>query len=147
SLYRFVLVRLGWNPPVSFKIETQFIRPEGYQDCGLEYRDDVAYCRNYDMTAQAVMEANPPIYYERNLRNMILIARGNNAEVMLATWAYSPFEYDFPGGDFMTEPFRQAAIEAHNAVVTNLASNLDVPVYDFVPNMPEDMQFWIDGQH
>jgi hypothetical protein len=38
ALYRFVLVRLGWNPPVSFKIETQFVRPDGYQDCGLEYK-------------------------------------------------------------------------------------------------------------
>ena len=147
ALYRFVLVRLGWNPPVSFKIETQFVRPDGYEDCGLEYRDEIAYCRNYDMSAQAVMDANPPIYFDRNLRNMIFIARGNNVGVMLASWAYSPLEYDFPGGDFMTEPFRQAAVVEQNQVMATIASDLDVPYYDFAVDMPEDMQYWVDGLH
>jgi lysophospholipase L1-like esterase len=99
------------------------------------------------MSAQAVMEANPPIYFDRNLCSMIFIAHGNNIGVMLASWAYSPLEYDFPGGDFMTEPFRQAAVVEQNQVMATIASDLDVPYYDFVNDMPHDMQYWIDGLH
>ena len=147
SLYRFALVRLGWEPPVSLKIESQFVQPEGTQNCGLAFEEGVAICANYDMTAEEVMAANPPIYFERNIRNMIHSARGQGVEVMLASWAYSPHDYDFPGGTFMTEPFRQAAIAEHNQVIENIASDLEVAYYDFVADMPTDTQYWIDGQH
>lgn len=147
ALYRFVAVRLGWDLPIVPKVESQFVQPYGYATCGLAYRDAVAYCENYDMSASEVMAANPPIYYERNLRNMIVLARAYDIEVMLSTWAYSPLVFDFPGGDFLAEPYRQAAIAEHNAVVENLAVELAVPFYDLEANLPDDAEYWIDGQH
>lgn len=147
ALYRFVAVRLGWDLPIVTKVESQFVQPFGYETCGLVDREGTPFCSNYEMSATDVLAANPPIYFERNLRNMVVLAQAYDIEVMLSTWAYSPLEFDFPGGDFLTVSYRQAALAEHNAIVTNLAAELDVPFYDLEENLPDDAEYWIDGQH
>lgn len=39
-------------------------------------------------SVEEVLAQNPPVYFERNLRTMVGIAREYNIEVMLSTWAY-----------------------------------------------------------
>lgn len=147
SLYRFLLVRAGWSPPVSFKIENQFVQPAGYQDCGLIYQEGRAHCSNYNLDVATIMAANPPTHFERNLRNMALIAQGNNVDVMLVSWAYSPLAFAVPGGDFMTEPYRQSAVTEHNTIIAQLADTLDMAYFDFAEAMPAAAEYWIDGLH
>lgn len=147
SLYRFVMVRLGWQPPISDKIESQFVYPLDFKTCGLTFRDDEPYCSNFDMRVDAVLDANPPVYFERNLRNLLMLAQSYEIDVLLSTWAYSPLPFDVPGGDFMTEPYRQRAVEEHNAIIVELAREFEVDLIDFADIMPEDVRYWVDGLH
>lgn len=147
ALYRFVSHRLGQDIKVNYSLGEQFRRPEDYRSCGLDVSGDEPFCRFLDMTVDEVLEANPPIYFERNLSNMIYMAQGMGIEVMLVTWAYSQFEYAIPGGDFMTYAFRQEAIADHNTIIRQLAQTEDILFYDLAESMPEDRPYWIDGLH
>lgn len=147
ALYRFVMVKLGQNIKVNYSLGEQFSRPDGYRSCGLDVSADIPFCRNLDMTAAAVLEANPPIYFERNIRNMIHMAKGMGIDVLLVTWAYSPHEYAVAGGEFMTYKFRQDAISDHNAILRALAEDEHTLFYDLAETMPDSRPFWIDGLH
>lgn len=104
-------------------------------------------CENLDQSVAEVLEANPPLYLERNLHGMIQLARGMGIEIALLTWAYSPNEFDYPGGDLMTAPFRQAAIAEQNAVIREVAEDGGALLYDLAESMPEEPAYWIDGYH
>lgn len=147
ALYRFAMNKLGQDIKVNYSLGEQFHRPDAYRSCGLDVSGDVPVCKFLDMTVAEVLETNPPIYFERNLRNMIYMAQGMGIDVMLVSWAYSPFEYAIPGGDFMTYDFRQEAIADHNAIIRGLNYSENILFYDLAATMPEDRPYWIDGLH
>ncbi len=76
-LYRFVAINLGWMPnPAEFDggfIDSRFA-------CGAGNNGDKA----------ENVENNPPIYFERNVRSMIAIARAHDITIMFASSAYAP---------------------------------------------------------
>ena len=93
-----------------------------------------------DWTLADRVEANVPIYFERNLRNLLLVAQGNDVTPIVSTWSYY-VEAERP--DHWVE-----AIEQHNDITRQLADELDVPLYDLAENLPVDAEFWeIDGIH
>jgi lysophospholipase L1-like esterase len=148
SLYRVIAVRLfDWAPTVTKGLDQQFATPVGYHTCGLVMQGDQPYCTNLDMTAEAVLAANPPIYFERNIRNIVTLAQANGVGVLLSSWAYSPHEFDRPGGDFLAIPFRQDAIAEHNAIVQQIADDYQVPFYDLAAVLSPDPAYWVDGMH
>lgn len=89
-----------------------------------------------------ILIKNPPIYYRRNLRNMIAIAKEYDINIMLATWAYSPNFLDYP-----STPHYQAGIKEHNDVMKLVAENHTIPIFDFHSQMPQDKKYWSDGPH
>lgn len=147
SLYRFVSHRLGTRLKTSFALGEQFLRPADYLSCGLDVSGEEAVCRNLDMRVEDVLRTNPPIYFRQNLQNMIYLAQGMDIEFVLVSWAYSPFEYNIPGGEFMTYDFRQEAVHEHNDIARQLADNNDILFYDLAETMPDDRAYWIDGLH
>ena len=146
-LYRFALNKLGHDIRVTYTLGESFRQPADYRSCGLDANALVPYCRHLDMTVEDVLKENPPIYYERNLRNMVVLARNMGSRALLVTWSYSPYEYNIPGGDFMAEEFRQVAIAEHNEIVRDVADDLDTLFYDLADTMPVDPKYWIDGLH
>ena len=42
-----------------------------------------------------ILEENPPIYFRRNLENMIAVAKEHGVQIMFSTWAYSPYLNDY----------------------------------------------------
>lgn len=128
ALYRFIGIHLGWmsNPldlDSAFKIVD--VQCDG-DPAGTTVADRV--------------EANPPVYFENNLRNLLLVAKGNDVIPVLSTWAYY-VEADRPD-------HWEAAIRQHNDITQQLAEELDVPLYDLVSNLPVDGEFWEpDGIH
>lgn len=88
------------------------------------------------------LDKNPPVYFERNLRNMIAICKANEVDIMLATWAFSR-----EAGDYVAMPHYLKAIHEHNAIVKKLCGELNVPLYDFNAEMPEERSLWSDGRH
>jgi len=89
-----------------------------------------------------ILENNPPIYFQRNLENMIAIAKAHGTEVLFATWAYSPYLNDYASKDYYQQGFQE-----NNEVVKDVANRHHIPVFDFATVMPQDAKYWADGRH
>lgn len=125
TLYRFISISLGWQPDPS-RLES-FLIPIA--------RD----CIPGGTPAENVVQ-NPPIYFERNIRSMIGVARAHDIDVMLATWAFqesSPLSY----------PWWVAAVEEHNDIIRALAEEYDTLFIDYRPLAPQDAASWTDYVH
>ena len=94
------------------------------------------------MSFESVLEANPPIYYDRNIRSMVGIAQANNIDVVLMTWAHSPLFDDYASSNHYQQGYRE-----HNEVMKIISLDMDTYFYDFVADMPTDMEYWWDGRH
>ncbi len=42
-----------------------------------------------------LLDKNPPIFFERNLRNMIALTKANGVDMVFVTWAWSPYLDDY----------------------------------------------------
>ena len=146
-LWRFALKRLGYELPVAYELDTTFRRPDGIRSCDQDSSGAETLCRGFNMTATEVLQANPPVYFERNLLNMIRLARGMNSDVLLLTWAYSPLDFPAAGGGGMVQKHLQAGVDEHNAIVRRLAIDEGTLFYDLAASMPIDEQYWVNGVH
>ena len=96
-------------------------------------------------TRRIMMEtvhANPPIYFERNLRSLVGAARANGAEVLLTSWAHTTEV----GGD-MEKPWYQEMVREHNGISRRVAEEMRAPFYDFAAEMPAEARYWKDCMH
>jgi hypothetical protein len=73
---------------------------------------------------------------------MIAIARANQATVMLATWAHSPYFDDYAATDIYQQAYRE-----QNEVIKQIGAEWTVPVFDYEAVMTQDEAFWADGRH
>jgi lysophospholipase L1-like esterase len=89
-----------------------------------------------------LLPENPPIYFRRNLVNMVAIADAHDIDVLLSTWAHSP-EFD----DYASTPHYEQAFRESNDVVEEVAKSHEVPFFDFAQKMPQDSMYWTDGRH
>jgi lysophospholipase L1-like esterase len=140
-LWRFLRIQLGIiGNPTNF--ETFLATPNDVIRCPFSLGN---YCESLQQEAQAILDANPPIYFERNFRNMAAIARANGADVVFSTWAY--YIGETPYDNFMSPQHMQNGVDEQNEIVRSLGEELAVPVIDFAANVPENGTFWIDGMH
>jgi lysophospholipase L1-like esterase len=89
-----------------------------------------------------ILAKNPPIYFQRNLENMIAITKEHGVEIMFSTWAHSPYLNDYASKDYYQQGFQE-----NNQVVKEVANSHDIPLFDFVEVMPQDAEYWADGRH
>jgi len=101
------------------------------------------FIANLGGTYFETLEKNEPIYFERNLINMIAIAREHDMSVLLSTWAYSK-EVQLGHASL---PHYRAAYREHNEIIFSIGKSKEVDVYDFASEMPEDPAYWADGMH
>lgn len=94
------------------------------------------------MRPTEALAKNSPKYSERNLRNIIAVARENGIDVLLATWAWSDQLGDYAATSHYQQGFRE-----QNDIVKSVGKLKDVPVYDFAVDMPKDITYWGDGRH
>lgn len=139
TLLRFIGVQLGTVPNLnSFEA---FIN--AWSDTGrcalLE-----TFCAQIGMEASDILAANPPIYFQRNLRNMAAIARANGVAVVFSRWDYTPND-DLALQNFLVTQHVQAGIAEQNTLLVELATALDVPLIPF--DMTDDAALWQDGMH
>lgn len=147
SLLRFAMKRLGFDLRADYTLDAKFRLADGIRGCLLEASATDSYCRGYDMSASDALKANPPLYFERNMRNMIRLARGMNSEALLLTWAYSPLDFPIEGGGGMVYQYLQDGVGEHNAIVRKLAEEEDTLFYDLQASMPTALKFWVNGIH
>ncbi|MCY4145995.1 MAG: SGNH/GDSL hydrolase family protein [Chloroflexi bacterium] len=147
ALQRLLMHKLGNSLQLAFSLDERMPPPPAAHGCQLDTSGAEAVCANLGMTAVQVLDANPPIYFERNLQNIISMAQSRDIATLLLTWAYSPYVYDAPNGDVMSQPFRQAAVAEHNAIIRELAAERALLFYDMAANLPSERQYWINGVH
>ena len=147
ALWRLGLNKLGYELKAAYELDATFRRPDGIRSCMQDSSRDEAYCQGFDMPANEVLSANSPVYFERNMRNMILLARGMGTEVLLLTWAYSPLDFPIDGGGGMVYKHLQDGVDEHNAIVRRLAKEEGTLFYDMAASMPIDVDYWVNGVH
>ena len=89
-----------------------------------------------------ILKENPPIYFRRNLENMIAVAKEQCMGIMFSTWAYSPYR-----NDYASEGYYQQGFNENNEVVKEVATTQQIPLFDFASVMPQDAEYWADGRH
>ena len=95
-----------------------------------------------NLTTAELLAENPPIYFQRNLENMVAIAQAHDVDILLSTWAYSPYL-----NDYAAEAGYQQGFQENNRVVRQVAESYGVPLFDFAAVMPQEARFWADGRH
>jgi len=89
-----------------------------------------------------ILKENPPIYFRRNLENMIAIANEHDVQILFSTWAHSPNLNDYASEGYYQQGFRE-----NNDVVKEVAVSHDIPLFDFAGVMPQEVIYWADGRH
>lgn len=96
-----------------------------------------------EVPVERMLAANPPVLFERNLRNLIAVARSHGVQVLLCTFAYSR---EFPQHPYIGHPAVQATIDATNAIVRRLGQETGTPVVDHAAELTA-RELFTDGVH
>ena len=96
-----------------------------------------------EVPVERMLEVNRPVYFERNLRNLIAVAKSNGVRVVLATFAYGS---DWPSQPYIGHPAIRSAIDETNSIVRRLAAAAGVSLLDIAPSLT-DRELFTDGVH
>lgn len=94
--------------------------------------------------ASEMLERNRPIYFKRNIENMIAVARNNDIVPVLMTFAWSHRFTDQPR---VHSSEYQSAYRDQNRVIETLCSDYGLQCLDFEREMPDRKELWWDGRH
>ena len=136
--YSTLLRIIGHNLGIGYQVGVEsFVNRDTYLGAftGSEYR-----AAQYDKFE--LLEKNPPVYFRRNLVNMVAIAKANGIDAILSTWAHSSKMQDYAASDYYRLGFKQ-----NNEVVREVANQTGALLFDFATVMPEDPEYWSDGRH
>jgi len=147
TLTRMVLVYFEWTEP-HIALTRNFIDTPGTYvgNQFLNQYEDGIYPTDLFASApvETILETNQPIYFERNLRNLIAIAAAHGVEVVLATFTASPAFVE--NGRASSPEFLSAYVE-QNRVLRTIAETTPAFLFDFAAAMPLEARYFSDGVH
>jgi len=147
NLGRILLVRLKIRPPIYDITARHSVVPETYygRRFYLQKMKHV-YPRGLfeEIRAMRMLRVNRPIYFQRNLENLVTLARANGVEVVLATFAHSPLFKDHPQA--VSREFQWGFAE-HNQILEEIAQSQEAHLFPFADRFPEDRKYYVDGRH
>lgn len=128
ALYRLVAIPLHWmSNPLALDSSFEPSRVQCKLDPG-------------DTTLEKRLVANPPIYFERNIRNLMTLALAHKVQPVVSSWVYNV------GAD--RPQLWQESIAQHNAVTRRIATEMDIPYIDLAAEFPVNSNYWeLDGVH
>lgn len=132
ALYRFVAINLGWMPNPA-ALEFAFADTVVKKDCA----------ETTPVSPEEAIAQNPPVYYERNLRNLIAVAQANGIEVMVSRFIYATPDL----ASFALPDYWRAAIEEHNAIAERVAGEMGAHYYDLKADFHSAADDWWSGVH
>ncbi len=97
-----------------------------------------------DISAQDMLNTNKPVYFERNIRNIISIAKTHDTHVLLSSFAYSSLFIDQPR---VSSQEYMATLAEHNRILSDLARETGVQFFDFASAFPTHRDYYVDGRH
>ncbi len=133
ALYRYIAINLGWMGDPN-ELEYRFLPFDPTLVCCDQYSDEAI---------AAHFAANPPIYFERNLRNLVAIADAHGVQVVFSSWTYYP-EATTGSFNLMALDYRQQAIAEQNEVLRSLGADTSAAFYDLHADYPLDRALWFD---
>ena len=147
TFFRMLLIRMGKvTPHIAFE-RTIDKSPETYY--GQQFykqKKEGVYPKGLfrEIPAAQMLESNPPIYFERNIRNMIAIARAHGLEVVISSFAYSTLFTDEP---VVASQEYVKAHEENNILLQQTAESSGAHFFDFADKFPTAKQYYADGRH
>ncbi|MCY3782053.1 MAG: SGNH/GDSL hydrolase family protein [Chloroflexi bacterium] len=128
ALYRLVAISFDWmSNPLALDSSFEPSRVQCERDPG-------------DTTLEKRLVANTPIYFERNIRNLMTLALAHNVQPVVSSWIYN-VEADRP------QLWRES-IAQHNAVTRQIATDMDIPYINLTEDFPVNNNYWeLDGVH
>lgn len=128
ALYRLVAILLGWmSNPLALDSAFEPSRVQCEPDPG-------------GTTLEERLVANTPIYFERNIRNLMTLALAHNVQPVVSSWVYNVAA--------ARPQLWQQSIAQHNAVTRQLATDMGIPYIDLVAEFPVNNAYWeVDGIH
>lgn len=129
TLHRFAFINFGWmDNPVALDGSLE-------QTIPCYYESEVS-----DMPVEERVMNNPPVYFERNMETMVLIAQAYDIEVMLSTWTYAANVQ----GQYSASHWINGIVE-HNAITTDLAEEHNTLFFDLAStDIATDSTYWFD---
>jgi lysophospholipase L1-like esterase len=130
TLYRYIAINMGW-----METPATLIQPiERVIECA----------KQRTLSDEEASQANPPVYFERNLKTLVGVAQIHEVEVLISTWAYFPDAID----QEFTPLWFQQAVDRYNEVTREVTRELNVLFYDLQANLPYGADLWqSDGSH
>ena len=97
-----------------------------------------------EASASEILETNSARYFERNIRNIVAIAKDRGIEVILSSFAYSPLFTEQPK---VSSREYISAYEANNKLLEEIARDMDQHFFDFASKFPPEKRWYTDGRH
>jgi lysophospholipase L1-like esterase len=147
TVLRMLMIRAGWtNSHADISRTIDRLAPTYYADMWRDQHRRGEYPSGLfrEVDGARMLEANPPRWFERNLRSLIAVARANDVGVVLVSFAYSP---DFPEEPRVTEPEYRRAIQEHNEVLRRVAADTGASFFDLAAVFPTERRYFTDGRH
>ncbi len=147
TLLRMLLVRAGWAEPHdslrrNFHESTEF----SYNGLFSAQMQKGIYPDGFfqEVSIQQMLETNAPVYFERNLRNLVALAEAHGVQVVLLTFGYTFERPDVPN---LISPEYEFGYLQHNDIIRQIAATTNAYLYDFWAEMPKDAAYFTDGIH
>ncbi len=96
----------------------------------------------HGFSAMDMMGNNPPVYFERNLRNFVSANQLADIETLFVSFISTP-----EINDYTNSLVYQTGLSEHNQIVREIAVDLDIFYYDFASEFPIDIEYYADGRH
>lgn len=143
---RMLLIRTGRLMPVNSLLATFLSAP--WHSRFLHYCAQVAqgtYPSGVfaEVPAEQMLETNAPIYFRRNLQNLVALAQHHEIAPVLATFGLG----DGFGDSCLATPLLRRAIEQQNQVIRDVASDLGAVLFDYAAVAPSDPSLYYDPVH
>jgi lysophospholipase L1-like esterase len=96
------------------------------------------------ISAKKMLRTNKPKYFKRNIENIVAIAKLRSIDVILATFAYSPY---FKNQPRVSSKEYISAFKEMNKILKHIARKNRVGLFDFAKIFPKDKRYFVDGRH
>ncbi len=94
-----------------------------------------------ELTPEELLAANPPRYFERNMRNMVIVGQTNEVPLLLLTNVYNAALE--PDADIAA--LYQSGLAEHNRLLEDIAATTDTLLLDLADILPMDAAHFLDS--
>ncbi|MCE7993731.1 MAG: SGNH/GDSL hydrolase family protein [Roseivirga sp.] len=145
NILRILSIKLAWKTP-NVVLERLDPSPETYHlPEFIRQLNDGSYPSGIfrEVSLAKMLETNRPVYFRRNLTNMIDLAKNQGVGVVISTFAHcTGFE-----NEFSDSPEYTLAYKEHNQIIKEIAIAKEIPCLDLANLFPANMEFYTDGRH